>query len=299
MELRPDTHEHGLATSGFADVATDLDRAWELFIELAGSLDPDAPSRKAGWPARTLVARLGQWEGSRSLADMVADAHDGDAGYYDADAADEMIRSTTEDLPYDQVLASLTAARNTAARWLASDGPDTWALVHTSSQLGPLPVLTVLNAMAYQLSVAALDLEPCGAHVPDELLGIGLVALVDTSGALAARNRMTGSVLAVTPERIVGVGSHAGQWRTRQLDGDPDTGPAVMATTKVVIDATSGRADVGRLYRSGALGVRDLPGLLRLAPALEGVPGLPPLGAIGRAMAVVGTVGGLLGRLRR
>ena len=45
--------------------------------------------------------------------------------------------------------------------------------------------------------------------------------------------------------------------------------------------------------------MRDLGGMVRLAPVLDGVPGVPPMGAIGRALTVVDAVGGLFGRLRR
>ena len=70
-------------------------------------------------------------------------------------------------------------------------------------------------------------------------------------------------------------------------------------------DAPPGRYELPRrsedahLYRTGELHVRDLTGLIRLAPVLDGVPGIPPLGAVGRALSVVDAVGGLLGRFRR
>ena len=274
--LEPDLHEHGLASGDLATLAADIDRAWELFEGVAADVDPDAPSRKQGWTARELIARLGQWESGRRLTDLLADAHDGDAAHYDADAVDEQVREATADLPFDEVRAGLSAARATTREWLASDGPGTWGLVHTSSPLGPLPVLTVMNAMTYQLSIAALDLEQCGATAPDELLGIGLYALIDTTGALAGRKHVTGSFTAVTPEGIVGVGSRGGHWRTAELAEDPNMGPGVLAPRRVVIDATSGRGNVGHLYRTGELHVRDLGGLVRLAPVLDGVPGVPP-----------------------
>jgi hypothetical protein len=297
--LEPDPHEHGLASGDLTALAADIDRAWELFEGVAAEVDPDAPSRKHGWTARDLIARLGQWESGRTLTDLLADAHDGDADHYDADAVDEQIRAATADLPFEDVRAALSAARTTTREWLGSDGPATWGLVHTSSPLGPLPVLTVMNAMTYQLSVTSLDLEPCGTTAPEELLGIGLFALIDTTGALAGRKHVTGSFTAVTPERILGAGSRAGHWRTALLPEDPHMGPGVLAPTRMVIDATSGRANVGHLYRTGELRVRDLGGLVRLAPVLEGVPGIPPLGAVGRALTVVDAVGGLFGRLRR
>jgi hypothetical protein len=297
--LEPDPHEHGLASGDLGELAATIDRAWELFEAVADEVDPDAPSRKHGWTARELVARLGQWDFSRSLTDVLRDAHDGDAGHFDADAMDEEIRATTADLPYEDVRAALTTARSSTSDWMATDGPETWGLVHTSSPLGPLPVLTVLNALTYQMCIATLDMEQCGATVPDELLGIGMAALIDTTGALAGRKHITGSFTAVTPERIVGVGSRGGHWRTAVLPEDHHLGPGAVAPTRVLIDATSGRSNVGHLYRTGELHVRDLTGLVRLAPVLDGVPGVPPMGAIGRAITVVDAVGGLLGRFRR
>lgn len=296
--LEPGPHEHGLASGDFGDLAGSINRGWELFERVAAEADLAAPSRKHGWAGRDIVAKVGEWEFGRRLEHLLADAHDGDADFYDADALDEHVREQAADASDEEVLAAVAAARATTSDWLASEGPDTWGLVHTSSPLGPLPVLTVINAMTYQLSVATLDLEPCGATVPDELMHIGLAALIDTTGALAARKHTTGSFTAVTPDRIVGAGARGGHWRTAVLDEDPHMGPGVVAPARTVIDVTSGRANVGHLYRSGQLHVRDLTGLLRLAPVLEGVPGIPPLGAVGRALSVVDAVGGLFGRLR-
>ena len=296
--LEPDIHEHGLASGDRAALAADIDLAWELFEAIAAEVDPDAPSRKAGWTARELIARLGDWEFARQLEDLVTEAHDGDADYFDADEHDEQIRTATQGLAYEEIQASLSTARAKIAGWLASDEPDTWALVHTSSPIGPLPLLTVLNAMTYQMCIAALDVEQCGGTVPDELLRVGLLALIDTTGALAGRTHVTGSFMAVTPDGVFGVGSRGGHWRTRPLEEDPHMGPAVVAPARVMIDATSGRGNVGHMYRTGALHVRDIGGMVRLAPVLEGIPGIPPMGAIGRAMSVVDAVGGLFGRLR-
>lgn len=296
----PAPHEHGLASGEVAALAESIDRAWAHFGEVIGQSELEAPSRKAGWRGRDIVAKLGQWEFGRGLSDLLSDAHDGDARFLDSDATDDVVRARAAELPLEDTLAAAERAREATRQWLASDGPDTWGLVRTSSPLGPLPVLTVLHAMTYQLSIATLDLAPCGAPVPEDLMGLGLAALVDTAGALAARRGLTGSFIAVTPERIVGAGSSGGHWRTVDLAEDPAHGPAVMAPATVVLDVTSGRANVGALYRNGDLRVRDLSGMVRLAPALDGVPGIPPLGAVGRALTVVdNALGGLLGRLRR
>jgi hypothetical protein len=298
-QLEPNPHEHGLATGDAAALARSINRAWELFEGVVAEVDLAAPSRKQGWTARELVAKVGEWEFGRRLADMLRDAHDGEAAFYDNDAIEERIRLQTADLPDDAVLEALAAARATTAEWLASDGPQTWGLVPTSSPLGPLPVLTVVNAMTYQLSITTLDLEPAGGTVPDELVRIGLSALIDTTGALAGRKRVTGSFTAITPDVIIGSGSRDGFWRTASLDADPEHGPGVVAEARTILDVTSGRANVPHLYRTGELHVRDLTGLVRLAPVLDGIPGIPPMGAVGRALSVVDAVGGLFGRLRR
>lgn len=297
--LEPHAHEHGLASGEVAPLAASVDRAWELFEQVARQADLSAPSRKQGLDGRAIVAQLGQWEVGRTLADLIADAHEGDVGYVDADAIDARVVAATAELDDDTVIGGITAARAAIAEWLASDGPATWGLVHTSSPLGPLPVLTVVNAASYQLAIAARDLRPTGVEEPLELLHLGMVAMVDTVGALAGRAHVTGSFTAVTPELVVGVGATAGRWRTSVLAEDPRQGPAVHATAPVVLDVTRGRVNTAALYRSGDLRVHDLPGLIRLAPVLEGVPGMPPVGAIGRALQLVDAVGGLFGRLRR
>lgn len=298
-ELEPNPHEHGLATGDHGELSAAINRAWQVFeIAVRTEVDLAAPSRKQGWTARELVARLGEWEFGRTLEDMLSEAHDGDADFYDADALDEQVRAGTADLPDDDILDALAVARETTESWLDSDGPNTWGLVHTSSPLGPLPVLTVMNAMTYQLAVCALDLEPCGMTPPPELMHIGLAALIDTTGALAARKHTTGSFTAVTPDLIVASGARGGHWRTAFLEEDLEHGPGAVAEARTILDVTSGRANVPHLYRTGELHVRDLTGLIRLAPVLEGVPGIPPLGAVGRAMSVVDAVGGLFGRLR-
>ncbi len=296
--LTPSVHEHGLASRDIAEQAATIDRAWQLFEELASRADLSAPSGRPDWSGRAIVARVGQWDFTRSIEDLVAEAHDGDANTLDSDAVDARILAEASTLDDDQVLEAAALARSSAAQWLASDGPATWGLVHTSSVLGPLPVLTVLSAATYQLALSALDLEACGVEVPLELQHIGVTAMIDTTGALAARKRITGSLTAATPELVVGVGALGNHWRTVILDEDPHSGPGVVATARTVLQVTSARVNVAHLYRTGEVKVRDLPGLIRLAPVLEGAPGMPPLGAIGRAMQVVDAVGGLLGRLR-
>lgn len=297
--LEPHSGEHGLASGEPTELADRMDRAWQRFFELATQADLAAPSRKSGWSGRDVVAHVGAWPGLRGLDTLLADAHEGNAYTVDQSVVDTAAINAVKSLPDSEVLAGVDRAREAAVAWLRGPGPATWGKVLTSSPLGPLPVTTVLFASTYQLGVALLDLGPCGVEPDDTVSHEALLALLDTTGALAARKRVDGTFTAITPNGIIGSGSRGGQWRTAELADDPQQGPTVLARAEVILDVTSGRAHVPSLYRSGQLHARDLPGMLRLAPVLEGIPGVPPLGAVGRAMSVVGAVGGLLGRLGR
>ena len=113
-ELEPDQHEHGLATGDITELAAAITRAWLVFEEgVRTDVDLSAESRKQGWSGRDLVARLGEWEFGRTIQDMLADAHDGDADFYDADDLDEHVRARTADLPDEEVLESISRARRT------------------------------------------------------------------------------------------------------------------------------------------------------------------------------------------
>jgi hypothetical protein len=298
-QLEPHSGEHGLASGDPLAIASEVDSAWTRFAEVAAAIDLSLPSRKKGWTGWQVVAHIGSWPGQRNLETILADAHDGNAYTMDQHAADNAVLAATVDASDDEILASVSRAHLGYVSWLSGDGPTTWGKVLTSSPLGPLPVTTVVFAATYQLGVALLDLRPCGAPVDEIVSQSALLALLDTTGALAARKRVDGTFTAVTPTGIVGAGSLTGNWRTERLAEDPQLGPGVVAPAHVVLDVTSGRSHVPHLYRSGQLHVRDLQGLIRLAPVLEGVPGVPPLGAVGRAMAVVDVVGGLVGRLGR
>lgn len=299
VELEPHSGEHGLASADPLVLAEAVDKSWARFIEIAAELDLSQRSRKHGWTGRDVVAHIGNWPGLRSLATVLADAHEGNVGTIDQNAVDEAALAAAADRTDAELLAAVDRAREQAVEWLRSDGPATWGKVLTSSPLGPLPVTTVVFASTYQMGVALLDLGPCGAPVDEQVSHAALLAVLDTTGALAARKRVDGTFTAVTPTGIVAASAVRGCWRTSELADDPHYGPTVLAPANVVLDVTSGRAHVANLYRSGALHVRDLSGMARLAPVLEGIPGVPPLGAVGKAMVVVDAVGGLLGRFTK
>jgi hypothetical protein len=297
--LRPGPHEHGLASGDLGALADSIGQGWELFGKVASTADLDAPSRREGWLGRDIVARVGHWPFTRGLDDLLGDAQSGEAAAHDSESTDRVILERSPDLSEAEIRASIDAAATRTLDWLSGDGPQVWGLVPTSSPLGPLPLLTVVHAMNFQLAVAALDLEPCHADVRDELLDLGVLALLDTVGGLAARAEVTGTFTARTGTTTLGIGSRNGRWRTQELSSHEWLGPGVETDNRSLINATSGRVSATALYRSGEVRVHDLAGMVRLAPALDGVPGIPPMGAVGRALHVMDAVGGLLGRFRR
>jgi hypothetical protein len=299
--LRPGPDDYGFSWDDLEVFAADSDRAWELFADTVWHADLDAHARRAGWTGREIVARVGAWPFARGLDDLVAEAAAGAATVHDSAQLDLVIRAEVAGLTDDDVMSSVEQARAETQDWLAGDGPERWGRANTSSPLGPLPLMTVVHAMSFQLAVAALDLEPCGLVVPEELLELGLVALMDTVGALAARADVSGTFTAHTPPRTIGVGSLDRRWRVADLPPGTQLGPGVEIGVRELIDVTSGNGSPAHLLRTGSMRVHDLPGTLQLAPALQGVPGIPPIGtnAVSRAMGVLGAVGGVLGRLRR
>ena len=306
--LVPSPGSRGLATQDADALAGATVRAWDLFLDAAAGADLAAPARHHGWTGTQVLLIVGDWPQNRGLRDIVADARAGRTGEVDQAADVRAVHAAHADVSPDDALAAVQRGRDELAAWFATDEPAEVGLLPTRSLLGTLPVLTLLHATAYQLAVSALDLVACGAPASDELTRIGLTALVDSTGALAARAGVSASLTAVTPRRpgddldaeplVVGAGAHDGDWRTEVLEAAPPGAPAIHADARTILDITSGRAsDVPRLYRSGDLAVTDLPGLLALAPVISDVPGIPGGAALGRALSFMNGVGSLLGRL--
>ena len=148
-----------------------------------------------------------------------------------------------------------------------------------ASPVGPLPVLTLIHGICYQLATVSLDLQPAGCVVDDNLLLLGLVALVDMMGAFIARTGTTGSLSAVGTQIIVGTGSREHDWRTVVLETSDSRvlGPTVVGATDVLLDVTSGRANAA-------------------LPVLEQVPGIPAVATFGRAATVIARASDVLSR---
>ena len=84
----------------------------------------------------------------------------------------------------------------------------------TSTPLGAMPVRTFLHAAVYQLAVVALDLEALlpRRRLLDELLALGLVALVDSTGCLAARRGLDASLVADARTDAAATTRRGGVW---------------------------------------------------------------------------------------
>ena len=289
--LIPSPGDRGLATSDPGRLAASIAQSWALFAALVDDLDLDAVTRAKGLLAREVVIPLGAWDDNRPLAALLDEARAGVVGEHDQGALVDTVRAAHRDEPDDAVREAVRRQGDAMEHFLYGDSVHELGALPVASMLGTLPLLTFLHAATYPLATSSLDLESAGAHVPDVLLENGLLGLVDTIGALAARQGVTASIAAITPTRVVATGATAGSWRTAVLDPDDlpgdlpgSVGPSVEGTARLIVDVTSGRADVPGAVRRKEITVHDFPGLLALAPIVEQVPGIP-----GRAARIAPT----------
>lgn len=297
--LTPSPGSRGLATADLAGLGERVIAGWQAFLDVAAEADLEAPSRKPGWSGHDIVVHLGAWDDARTLDDILDDARRGRVHTVDQSALGKALITEHADASREEALQAVQAALDTAVEWFGDlDAAGDDALLLTASPLGALPVATLLHAAVYQLACSALDLEPCGVEVGDDLLDAGLVALVDSTGALAARKGATASLSASTESGVWGFGATAGDWAAVELD-EP-AGPSVHASSRLILDITSGRTgQVAAMYRSGDLRVHDLPGLLRLAPLIQDVPGIPGGAALGAATRYLGGLSRIADLFRR
>lgn len=296
----------GLAALPPEEISAIVLPAWDAFIGLAEHCELEAPTRLSGWRAREVLVHLGSWDDDVALERMITDARASTAGELQA-AELTRPRPTEErnaavfaqhlDEPREVVLEALLAARGQVARFLSSPECQELGLHPTRTLLGPLPLLTMLVAGAYELAVHALDLSDPGGQPPEELLDAGLAALVDTTGALAARHRLTASLAGVTPFGGWGFTAAGEEWTTRRVSAGWADGAALHATGPVLLDASAGRVSVVPLLIRRELRTHHLPGLMRLAPLVEEVPGLPGGAALRAAVRHLEQVNRLLRRL--
>jgi hypothetical protein len=281
--------------------------AWAAFLDVVTdpATDLTRPSRLPGWTGLDTCIHLGSWEDSRVLEGVLASARAGGQGRLgDPDDGNARLVAAHRDAPVDEVVAALVSARDRLAAFFASPDAHELGRALARSHVGPLPVLSLVHAGCYELAVHALDLAPCGAPAPDDvLLDRGLAALIDVTGALASR---AGVELTLTGQAPAGgwrFTSDAGGWRTERSAPGRFEGTGVHGGARDLLDASAGRAALPQLLLTRRLVVHELPQWMRLAPLLDDVPGLPGGAALKTGVhglsTVVGGVGKVLGRFRR
>jgi uncharacterized protein (TIGR03083 family) len=292
-----DRHQ-GMADAGRDQVAGMVLSAWDAFIDQAARVDLDRPSRLPGWRAHEVCVHLGCWDDHTAMADLVASARAGGQGTPpDVDAVNARVTSAHRDASRDEVLAALQRNRDATAHYLAKE-PVELDTALTVSVVGRIPLLSVVLGQAYELAVHGLDLESCGAPPPPrDVLQSGLAALTDVTGGLAASMDIAGGVTLATPDGGWAFTSGPDGWTVRRVAAGAYTGPAVEAPADLLLEAASGRVNPVPAVARRKLRVHEIGGLLKLAPIVQAVPGIPGGPILQLAARTVGGAGGMLGRL--
>jgi len=278
--LQPEEGEQGLLSLGVDEIGQRTITAWTLFSDLIASVDLAGPSRSRRKSAKDLVIEVGQWPDSRTIDSMRADALGGRVVTEPLSDLSERLRRTHRDEGAAAVRAAVGRALNQTEDWFTRSAASQAHWI-TPSPLGPLPMATVVHAAVYQLAVVARDLAPAGAPESRELELLGLAALVDSSGAVAARVGATATISAYTPDHAIGTGTMRGSWRTAPVPTDADRSPGIEAPVGLILDLTAGRVDflsVGRRVR-----LHQPRALMPMSVILDDLPELPAAPLLKRA----------------
>jgi uncharacterized protein (TIGR03083 family) len=296
--LDPQPHERGLAAADPREVADLLSGAWGAVVATASTADLDAPSRLPDWSVHDVLVHLGAWGPGVPMAERVSRARAAIPAPDDVDARNALVVASHHDASRAEVVAALERARDRALDFLTGPEVEELGSSWVDSPVGPLTATGLLVAQAYELAVHHLDLGPAAGPAPAALLDAGIAALVDVTGALAARQRTTATVAVLTPSGRWATGSsERGTWTTLRLaDSDRTPGwPAVTGSAADVLEASAGRALAVQLVLTRRLRLQGLPGLLTLLPALEAVPGLPGGSAAQAALRAMSQTGRMVG----
>ncbi len=297
----------GLSGTDPADLGRQVLTAWDDFLALVTDprTDLTRPSRLKGWTGRDACIHLGSWDDSQVLESLLASARTGDLDDSpDPDAANETLVAAHRDASVDEVVDALVAARARVERFFTSGEVEEAGRLLSRSTVGPLPVATLIHAGTYELAVHALDLAPCGAPAPSpHLLDRGVAALLDITGALAARADVDIALTAMTPDGGWCFTTTGEGWTTEPVPAGRFDGVGVRGSAADLLDASAGRRHLPQLLLARRLHVQHLPQWMRLAPLLDDVPGLPGGAALKRGVSglsgVTGGIGKVLGRFSR
>ena len=293
--------DRGMADAGRETVGPMVLGAWDAFLEQVEVVDLDRQTRLPGWRAHEICVHLGLWDDHAALPDLVASARAGGTGTPpDVDATNARVTTAHRDASRAEVLAALQRNRDATAGYLAEE-PVELDVAPTVAVVGRLPLLSVVLGQAYELAVHGLDLVPCGAPAPPpSVLQSGLAALADVTGALAAREGITGGATLATPDGgwLFAAAGDRG-WTVHRTPAGDVRGTAVEAPAELLLEAASGRVNPVAALARRRLRVQELGGLLALAPIVQAAPGIPGGPILQLAARTLGTTGGLIGRLRR
>jgi len=140
----------------------------------------------------------------------------------------------------------------------------------------------------------------CGAAPPPPpVLRSGLAALTDVTGALAASCGIDGGVTLTGPDGGWSFGAARGGWTVRRVPPGPPQGPAVEAAPDVLLEVAAGRINPVPAVAARRLKVHHPTGLLKLAPIVQHVPGIPGGPILQLAARTMSGPVGLLGKLFR
>ena len=292
--------DRGMADAGRATVGPMVLGAWEAFLDQAAAVDLARPTRLPGWRAHEVCVHLGLWEDHAALPDLVASARAGGVGRPpDVDATNARVTAAHRDAPRAEVLAALRRNRDATAHYL-SEEPVELDTAPAVAVVGRLPLLSVVLGQAYELAVHGLDLALCGAPPPPPpVLQSALAALADVTGALATREGISAGATLATPEGGWAFAAAAERgWTVRRTPPGDVRGTGVEASATLLLEAASGRVNPVAALARRQLRVHELGGLLALAPIVQSAPGIPGGPILSLAAQTLGSVGGLLGRLR-
>ena len=291
----------GLAQTDPAELGDAVVGAWDDFLAVVDSADLSRPSRLPGWTGRDACVHLGSWDDHRVMVGLVEAARaGGGTAPADVDADNERLLAAHRDATDDDVRAALRRSRDVIEEWFDGPEPEELASARVRSSVGELPLLSLVHAGCYELAVHALDLAPCGADAPSEfLLGRGLAALMDVTGALSARSGIDITVTAQTPTGGWSFTSTTAGWSTQDVPAGRFDAVGVTGAAHDLLDASAGRAQVPALLVQRRLKVQELSSFMRLAPLLHEVPGLPGGAVLRAGVSGLSGVTRLVGRFRR
>ena len=274
--------------------------AWDAFLDRATGVDLDRPSRLPGWRAHEICVHLGRWDDHDPLAGLIASTRTGARDPRpDPDGVNTRVTLAHRTASREEVLAALWRNRDATARYLDEEPADL-DTAPAMSVVGRLPLLAVVLGQAYELAVHGLDLVGCGAQPPPPaVLQSGLAALADVTGALAAALHVDGGAALVTPGGGWSFRATDGAWTVRRLAPGRADGPSVEAAADLLLEAAAGRVNPVPAVVRGRLRVHDPADLLRLAPIVRHVPGIPGGPVLQLAARTMSGPVGLLARLLR